>query len=349
MDSDPHVLQRSILWTIAPVNPLSDPYTFGHSPSLIRMPDGKLLAVWWAQYLRGGCVLGCYSTDDGGHWSEAQPLDDVPDVWHADPALLRDGERVWLFYNLWFGHHAIPSLGLKITPLDNSPLSRDCYYRYSDDSGQTWTQSRLLDRHSCLRAKGIRLKNGELLLPAWEGRVSRVLKSTDRGASWRRCGHIQTAETAEPCVLELTDGRILMFLRAEDGHIWRSVSEDAGDNWSAAESTQLVQSNHPAELFRLADGTIALGYDASLDRGRRARTALGLRFSKDEGDTWSEPLIVEAQPEPQPPRFSIGYPSIAEDQNGNILVSYYHKWQQPGEELTTQIKVARLARPTAHA
>ena len=92
-----------------------------------------------------------------------------------------------------------------------------------------------------------------------------------------------------------------------------------------------------------------LGYDASLERTRHGRTVLGLRFSTDEADTWSEPCVIEEQPEPLPTSVSIGYPSVAEADDGSIVVTYYHKVQPtPGEPNTTQIKAAKVARTDTH-
>ena len=343
----PKIILRQVIWSITPVNPLSDKYTFAHSPTILRMPDDRLLTAWWALYLRGGCVLGAYSADGGETWGKAETLSDANDIGHANEAMLRDGNRVWLFYNLSLGYYAIPALGLKIVPSEGGEGgSQDCYYRYTDDGGKIWTQSRLLDRGSSLRANGIRLASGELLLGAYDQHASWVLKSSDRGKNWRRCGQVVTESTGlyEPCLLELQDGRILMYLRADDGYIWKAISGDKGDSWSKPERTAIQQSGHPADLLRLRDGTVTLCYDASNEQKRLvSRTTLSLRFSRDDCATWSEPLIIEQQPDPLPEYVSIGYPSIAENAAGDIVVVYYHKVQQKHSESgTTQIKMVKV-------
>jgi hypothetical protein len=114
-----------------------------------------------------------------------------------------------------------------------------------------------------------------------------VLYSDDDGVSWTRSKSVLEAGGAgfesgasEPTVVELTDGRLLMLIRAQSGFLWRSLSGDRGQTWSVAEPSALPASNSPATMLRLRSGKVAVAWNLQVD-GNYARQCLVLGITAD--------------------------------------------------------------------
>jgi len=83
--------------------------------------------------------------------------------------------------------------------------------------------------------------------------------SDDMGQSWRRSvstlrGHHDDGSRIllqEPGVIELQDGRIMMWARTNSGAQYLSWSEDNGETWSAAEPSTIISPRSPASIERL--------------------------------------------------------------------------------------------------
>ena len=93
----------------------------------------------------------------------------------------------------------------------------------------------------------------------------------------------------EPTCVQLRDGRIVMFMRAEwGGRLWRAESIDLGRTWSPAWETDIPNPTTLPFVLRLADGRIALIHNAAGRKGSRApRNPLSIWISDDELRSWS--------------------------------------------------------------
>jgi hypothetical protein len=146
--------------------------------------------------------------------------------------------------------------------LKNSEADCRVLYLTSSDEGKTWTQPRRV-------APGIRywgmnndrlvqLKSGRLLAPIWfvdDWRKSHhtrgiVFHSDDEGLSWRAGSEVDIPQgprgVDEPAVVELNDGRVLMMIRSDLGKVFKSLSSDAGLNWSRPEPLPLNSPTAPS-------------------------------------------------------------------------------------------------------
>jgi len=311
-------------------------YPFNHAPSIVRLSDGRLLTVWFAGPWEGShlqCLLGSFSSDNGHTWSPAEVLQKTHDAPDFDPAFIRDEKRVWLFYSLHRRYAALP-------PFETGYVGT--FAKYTDDNGDTWSAPRMLAAKSGPRNNGIRLSNGDLLIGNWSEKSCGVLKSRDKGETWERRGEIPGPNNDEPTVTELSNGTILMYLRAGDGYMWKSTSEDNGETWAPNTRTEIVAANSSHHIFKLSNGHLALSYNACKPP---YRSPLVLRFSVDDGKTWGKPIIVDEITVPEDlPGWSrqVTYPSIAEDSDGNVIIV----WARIvfGErEAYGDIKVARVA------
>ena len=308
------------------VHPRSDPYArnadrnFNHAPSIVLMPDNRLLTMWFSAPWEGHhwqALLASSSADGGDTWSSARVFQDTHGSPDFDPAYIRDSDRVWLFY----------AYAPRYARLAGQRTGRlGCWARYTDDEGRTWSDAVQLCEPEGPRTNGIVLRNGDLLIGVAAPEAACVLKSSDRGQTWHKRGHIVGPHGhSEPTIVELVDGSVLMYLRNSSGRIWRSGSVDGGETWSTAEPTDIAANESSYCLYRLRDGRIALAYNPCAPH---LRSPLVLRTSDDEAGTWSEPLVLDeiALSEGTLGRCAVTYPSLAENADGDLVAVWARYW-----------------------
>jgi predicted neuraminidase len=112
-------------------------------------------------------------------------------------------------------------------------------------------------------------------------------------------GHRVT--TQEPGVVELKDGRLMMFSRTTDGSQFVCYSSDRGETWTDAEPSNIISPCSPASIERIpATGDLLLVWNNHKDvepqyQGSK-RTPLTVAISKDEGKTWESLHRLEDNP-----------------------------------------------------
>ncbi len=112
------------------------------------------------------------------------------------------------------------------------------------------------------------------------------------GREMKEYGHIDNRPLGllEPTCIQLKDGRIVMFMRAEwGGFLWRAESKDNGRTWSKAWETDIPNPTTKAHMVRMADDRIALIHNANGGKrgSRDKRDPLSIWVSDDELETWS--------------------------------------------------------------
>ncbi len=305
-------------------------YGFNHAPSVVLMPDGRLLAAWFSGPFEGSVhqvILGTFSADGGRTWTEAEVLQDDPIRSDFDPAFIRTGDRLFMFYTTgrWNKYPSIrPEPGQKAaTGADSFVIM--C--RTSDDSGRTWSeQQRVHDSTGWgCRSNGVQLADGALVLPThdflnWQ---SAALRSTDGGQTWTRSEPVkpESGGAAEPCIAQLPSDRLIMVVRSRDAVLRFSRSDDGGQTWSTPEPTDITAGDSSPNVITLADGRLLLTYTASAPP---LRTSLAIRTSDDEGRTWSKPFELASiePPDPEDTEWSrsVCYPSAAQLPNGRVVI-----------------------------
>lgn len=322
------IVRRGKIFT----HPRSDPYArdadrnFNHAPSIVRMPDDRLLCIWFSSPWEGHhwqVLLASYSSDGGDTWSGGRVFQDTHGSPDFDPAFIRDGDRVWLFF-VYAPRYAM------LAGQETGRLG--CWTRCTEDSGRTWSDAVRVCAPEGSRSNGIVLRDGDLLVGVHSRDTgASVLKSSDRGRTWRKCGPVIGPHGhEEPTIVELNDGSLLMFLRNGSGYIWQARSTDGGETWSEAEGTDISANRSSHCLYRLRDGRIALAYNPCEPH---VRTPLVLRFSDDDAKTWSDPLVLDeiALPEGTPGRGAVTYPSLAENADGDLVVVWARYWRTEDE------------------
>jgi hypothetical protein len=305
-------------------------YGFNHAPSVVLMPDGRLLAAWFSGPYEAAVnqvILGSYSSDGGATWSGVQVLQDDPVRSDFDPAFIRAGERVYMCYsvgrwNKYPGYRPGPD---EVAATGPESFTIQC--RWTDDSGATWTDPlRVHDSTGWgCRSNGVQLETGALILPThdflkWQ---SAALKSEDGGKTWIRSEPVspKSGGAAEPCIARCKSGELVMATRCRDGVMRFSRSSDRGASWTVPEPADIQAGDSSPSLISLTDGTLLLTYTASKPP---YRTSLGVRTSRDEGRTWSEVFeLASVKPAGEGEDFwshSACYPSASELADGRVIV-----------------------------
>ncbi|HRQ89117.1 MAG TPA: sialidase family protein [Bacteroidia bacterium] len=229
--------------------------------------------------------------------------------------------------------------------------------RISSDEARTWSAPVSIVPDSDTgyyvlnNARVVQLSGGRLLAPLalhhrpgwekpdWNGEVG-VYFSDDGGATWSRSqdwrqGHDAEGKrvaTQEPGVVELRDGRVLMYIRTGAGELYRSLSADRGNTWSPPEPMGVASPQSPATIARVPEtGALAMVWNdhSPFPAGeRKLRTPLSLALSRDEGLTWSEGRVLEGDPQGWYCYTAMRYTDDA------LLLAYVAGEQKPGKHLS---------------
>lgn len=280
-------------------------------PDICRLADGRLLCVFYDSYAHvglptseqphGGRISCVVSADDGVTWSEPTVVYDGPND-DRDPSVLAlpDGRVVCNFFIL------------KPAGEDRQYEGLGSWMVTSTDMGKTWGEAaQIADGVYC--SSPIRVhSSGRWILGLYRegpsGATGCVVTSDDEGKTWNPVVDIPNAGRkldAETDVIELETGALLAVQRAQQGDMAWSVSVTRGDKWSL--SQEIGFPGHCPYLHRV-DGTILLAF-------RLPKTSL--RYSRDEGQSWSENIMVDDK---------IGaYPSMVTKKDGTVLIVYYEE------------------------
>lgn len=272
--------------------------------------------------LKNGHILYAYSKFEGDNTADHTAA-------HIAARTSTDGGRTWTtqdqvlvpndgglnvmsvsFLRLRSGEIALFTLR-KNSMLDCRPI-----LRLSRDEGKTWSAPRpaFTDPGYFVlnNDRAVQLKSGRLLLPValhknetddpkrFNGRgIAMAYLSDDKGKTWRRSKSILENPASpngfqEPGIVQLRDGRLLMFLRTSLGSQYFSYSKDGGDTWTEPVPSPLRSPLSPASIKRIPKtGHLFAVWN---DTQSSVRTPLTVAISKDEGITWQHAKTIETDP-----------------------------------------------------
>lgn len=291
-------------------------------PALIQLSDGAVMSIYSTPTSYGGkpgeCYIAARTTRDGGKtWEPERELTRLPEGRSAHPTAFRaDDGKLHVFF-LGYKQHAWD----RETENPTENTRSDLWTVRSVDDGKTWTKPQMIFKGYTGSTNGAaETSGGNLVVPfshyvANPGRlVSRTVVSADGGKTWTPGNKIDIggagdhAGAVEPCVIELQDKRLWMVIRTARKFFWESFSADGGLTWSEAEPTEIRSSHSPGHVIRMSDGQLALAWNPD------SRRELCLAFSKDEGRTWTDSVVVA--------RGSVTYPFLLENQPGELWVGF---------------------------
>ena len=281
----------------------------------VWLKDGTLLFAWSRFYQagkhengswdNGGADIACRRSSDGGRtWSGKDEIlvrNTAMNLMSVSFLRLADG-RIALFYIE-----------------KESAAVYKAMMRTSADEAKTWSDA--VEITACLppgmyvlnNARVIQLGSGRLLVPvAWhlpkpegghtaEARLA-CLRSDDAGATWAAGawadvydGDGRRVVSQEPGVIELKDGRVMMWARTDARAQYAGYSSDGGVTWSAFGPTELAGPRSPATIERLKTGELIAVWNDHRGHDERGgiRAPLSLALSRDEGRTWSPSVTLE--------------------------------------------------------
>ena len=295
-----------------------------HSATLAELPDGTLVAAWYAGSGEGAADVAIYLSRRGvdGAWSEPAAVMTRERV-QADlrrnvislgnPLLLPDdsGRLGLLFVSIAAGRWSGSSMNLA----------------WSEDGGLTWGAARKLTMNPLSNLSALprnppaRLVGGGWAVPVYEeflGKFPETLwlqpRRKDYSAAVSRVeGGVYVLQSA---LVPLAVDRAVSFFRDFRPARWMSASwsDDAGGTWTKPAVTGLPNRDSGLCAIRLSDGAILMAFN-DLSPGKRENLRLAL--SEDEGRTWRTiaTLAEEAGSE-------FSYPYLIRSSDGTIRMVY---------------------------
>ncbi|ANW65696.1 glycosyl hydrolase [Mycobacterium sp. djl-10] len=257
---------------------LPPPHIQNHAANLTVLPDGALACVWFSGTQEGVADISVwFSRLDAGAdtWTTPQQLSDDNTRSEQNPVLyVHGGDEVWL---MWTSQHAGNQ--------DTARVQR----RISLDGGRSFGPTHTLipatdEAGVFIRQPPVKLPSGRLLLPIfycvrvpgekWVGNrdYSAVMLSDDDGATWSEVAVPESTGCVHMNIGRLSDGTLVALFRSRwADFIYRSVSTDDGQSWSAPQPTELPNNNSSIQFVVLPDDRLALVFNQSSAADATAR------------------------------------------------------------------------------
>jgi len=277
------------------------------SVSLLPLSDGRLAALYLRKNSRADCrPFFMTSADDARTWTEPVVVTERPGYYvvNNDRLVQLSGGRLLVPY-AWTNpdiHHA---------------WNVFCGCAISDDLGRTWRLGRQeiqIESRNILWPKLVDESNPDVLRDIREGR----------------------AACQEPGVVELLDGRVLMWCRSPGGYAYRAVSDDGGESWSPFMAIpEFAMPCGPQSIKRLpGSGRLIMLYNdkEGIPYGHAQwhwRRPLAIAVSDDDGATWRRHGLLEPETIPSNCYYSICL------HGENVVFTYYEGMMQTGPDGTS--------------
>ena len=250
------------------------------------------------------------SSDNGKTWGKIEKIIDYPLGQSAsDPSMILDKQTntIFLFYNYM--------------DLDNQ---KDIYYlKYisSNDNGKSWSKPVDItnqiskenwknDFKFITSGRGIQTKKGTLLhclVNLQKG--THVFGSNDNGKTWF-ITETPTSPGDESKIVELNDGSWMVNSRVNKlGYRYSHVSNDHGKTWISKKEESIIDPGCNGSLIRYSHGEKNLLLLTNINN-KKERKEIVLRYSTDEGRSWSNPKIIY--------NGEAAYSSMTVMENGNL-------------------------------
>ena len=287
-------------------------------PSIITAINGDLIAaidervpscgdLKWSRDIN---IVIRKSSDNGKTWGKIEKIIDYPLGQSAsDPSMILDKQTntIFLFYNYM--------------DLDNQ---KDIYYlKYisSNDNGKSWSKSVDItnqiskenwknDFKFITSGRGIQTKKGTLLhclVNLQKG--THVFGSNDNGKTWF-ITETPTSPGDESKIVELNDGSWMVNSRVNKlGYRYSHVSNDDGKTWISKKEESIIDPGCNGSLIRYSHDKKNLLLLTNINN-KKERKEIVLRYSIDEGKSWSNPKIIY--------NGEAAYSSMTVMENGNL-------------------------------
>ncbi len=244
------------------------------SVSLLRLADGRIGCVYLDKRSTDDCrPRFCASADEGATWSAPELMVERPGYY-----VVNNDRLVQLGSGRLLAPYAYYAPGELV---HRTPQGSPCGCLLSDDAGRTWRLGRQEQR----------------ILPEHVRRPPLVRQDDLQTEAFLAA---RTIVAQEPGVIELRDGRVMMWVRTNGGFAYRCWSADGGDTWTPFEAlSEFTMPCGPQSIWRLPGRQRLI----MLYNDRRGvpfgapefqwRTPLSVAVSDDEGATWHAHVPLE--------------------------------------------------------
>lgn len=269
---------------------------------ILLLTDGRLLLIY-TKFVGGyedhdhAVLVKRISKDKGQTWSEEMEFIDQRghlNVMSASLLQLKDG-GLSLFYLV-----------------KNS--NKDCYpvVRFSADNGENWSEptaciSPESGYYIMNNSRAIQLSTGRIVIPISQHIVDKAgvfsesgiifcCYSDDGGKNWCKGKSFTSPDRSlvlqEPGIVELSDGKILMYIRTNSGYQYYSYSDNRGYSWGKLSRSPLESPLAPALIER---NPYTKALVAVWNKSKSERMPLCIASSFNEGTVWSNKALLENQ------------------------------------------------------
>ncbi|WP_240638127.1 sialidase family protein [Pseudomonas jilinensis] len=289
----------------------SDLDEFVHSPSITALPDGGLMAAWFAGSREGAADVEIRTSrfDPATGWSDEEALVTREMTRQAlgkpirklgNPVIaLAPDQRLWLFY-------VSVSLGGWAGSAINSMVS--------EDFGQSWSEpqqlvtSPFINISTLVRAAPVFHQDGSIGLPVYHeflGKFPEYLYLSADGRIQDKFRIADGTNSLQPTVVPLDEQRAIALLRyaGRRGHALAAVTEDGGRTWSEEQVIAPWNPNSSLAAVRSHRNTLLVAQNNLID----GRFRLSLDESTPSLSTWSLVMDLDSSPDPD------GQPFARED------------------------------------
>mmetsp|Transcript_24149 Transcript_24149/g.47488 ORF Transcript_24149/g.47488 Transcript_24149/m.47488 type:complete len:367 (+) Transcript_24149:68-1168(+) len=317
-----------------------------HAVSLEQLPDGTLVAAWFAglhEQASGLAIVSSRLPAGSQAWTNTTVVSERDGYANQNPLLFYDNTTGIL--HLWHTQ-AKPNSG---------ESEAEIYHLSSTDGGVGWTGStRYFDQKGVFtRNRIIRRRDQTLLWPFYSTASEANGKDPmfawtssktvpDSGFGWKSHIMDQGGERLEQptCWYQPHDkSKVECYFRdCNQKHIYRAESTDDGKSFTKPIQTDLKNPGSAIEGFPLSNGDLVLIFNPTTDD---VRDPLSAGISKDDGKTW---VHKDVQNGPSgansTEKGEFAYPTVLQTPDGNIHAMYTYGPSGVGQAKT--IKYVRF-------
>ena len=336
-----------------------------HDHQLIFPLDAdRLMLVWSEYYASSPASVHRTRFDTAGGFADQAPC-------RITAKITTDAGRTWgprftlqeNTFGLNLKHPNLVRTGgqnllFTFTAWESESAERNVYMKRSSDNGESWSGVTQISEPGWYCTNNdhvVRLRSGRILLPShggpgfvYRGGESQlhsfVFISDDGGESWVMSADTMTAPgrgAHEPSIVELSDGRLLCFLRTTNERIYHSYSDDQGMHWTTPEPTDLAAPDSPPLLKHLpGTNDLLLLWNNVPSKSNWPRTPLTCAVSHDEGRSWEHVQDIDRREE-----HDAAYASVC-FHGDEALVAYYSRGTYWARDCEITLRIYRTSQFT---
>jgi len=305
------------------INP-SSPEAKAHSGTLAEMPDGSLVAAWYAGSGEGARDVSIQFSTRGADekWSSPRTIFDRQGVSAAmDRYVLSLGNPLLL-------PESNGRLGLLFVSIAAGKWSGSSInYSVSNDRGETWSRPQKLTLNPLANLSALprnppaALIDGGWGVPIYEEFLGRFpemlwLRAEDPVSSTAVSRMDYGMSVFQPSVVPTAATSALAFYRDDSGtdRVMIAESSDGGKTWSGSEPSTVPNIDSGVCALRLPDGRLICAFN---DSTSRKRENLRLAVSEDGGKLWRTfATLAEERGE------NFAYPYMILGRDGRVRMVY---------------------------